>query len=205
MLQTPEVAAARIQNWFKKHPAIAETDANIACLTKYIADHFSVAGETIIDEAYLDLAYQTIGSTLQHIAGPEVQAEIQRAQQQAQAAQQQLAAEKAEKDRQARELRKRIERQARQDAHFPGVSSAYSEQDSDVKQQQRDAQDAQKAIQREILHRQFVAELHEIEIHQEYAPGGGAVNWAKTFDSRRAKKLALKLKYPAFASEIKIE
>jgi hypothetical protein len=204
MLQTPEIATARIQAWFRAHPSVAETDANIAILTKYIADHFSMAGECVIDGTFLDLAYRNIGSTLQHIAGPEVQAQIAQINHQALEAQQRLAEEQAERNRQAVALEREQRLEQMQRNRHPGRASAYEGAEEANRQRQREATERQKAAVTAEQHHKFLTELHAANNHiVTMNDGSNRVQWGKTEDARNAMREALKRKYPVFASEVR--
>jgi hypothetical protein len=199
--QTAAEAASKMAEWFKRHPSVAETDSNLNALIQFIKANFALAGEVVIDDAYLDMAYASIGGSLQHLAGPEIQQQIALVNQQAKQVQAQLDAERAERDRKAAQLLRDQTRQQIQDNRGPGAASAYSGAEDRAAKEVADRKAAQNAA---VLNRQrseMAEELRAIDQFQVYR--NGLISWGSTWDQRKAKKANLRSKYPQFAGEIK--
>jgi hypothetical protein len=140
--QTAAEAASKMAEWFKRHPSVAETDSNLNALIQFIKANFALAGEVVIDDAYLDMAYASIGGSLQHLAGPEIQ--------------QQIAL---------------VNQQAKQDNRGPGAASAYSGAEDRAAKEVADRKAAQNAAVLNRQRSEMAEELRAIDQFQVYRNG----------------------------------
>jgi len=204
-IQSPERAAEIIDAWFGHHPELVNDNHNANVLGAWIKKNHGVADMLVFTEASLEMSFQALASSgqLQFYASQDTQQALAQATQQAQEAQQELANKKREQDRQARALFLEQEREARQAARGPGRKSAFELDPQDTAREQRDAKDAQKAIQRAQQHAAFLTELRAVENHIEtMQDGSNRVQWGKTESARQAMRENLKRKYPGFSGEV---
>ena len=193
-LQTPNDAYQKMSTWFEFHRNVAKTDRNIGLLTDYIRKYFAVAGETIINETFLDMAYETVKSQMEHLESPETQqqiAELQRREKDRLAAE----AEQRKKD----ELRNRLI--SAQDASFPGAASAYRGKEIVEQDQARQAAERVKAAQRSVRHDAFIQEMRAANQFLVTMPNG-MVKWGSTNSERARLKNEIRQRYPEFRSEV---
>jgi hypothetical protein len=190
-----------INSFFAKHRELAQDDHNVQVLSAELRKHFStLSGEITFTEAYLEMALANVGPQLHYYASPETTARLEQVSQQAQQLSQQVAAEKAEKDRRAAAVARDQLFEQRQRNRQPGRASAFEDAET-AEDQARTRQQQAEAAQRQQQHAAFLSELRDIEIHLEIS--NGQINYARTEDSRRRMKSTLAKKYEIFASEIK--
>lgn len=205
-IQSPERATEIINEWFARHPELVNDNHNAETLGAWIKANHDVAGELVLNDASLEMAFQTLAGSgkLHFYASPDTQAALAQATQRAILAQQELADKKREEDRQARILFLDQEREARQQARQPGRKSAYEIDPQEAIRKQQGAQDAEKAAQHAQQHAAFVSELRAANNHLEMmSDGSGRVQWGKTESARQALRKSLKRRYPQFQNEVK--
>jgi hypothetical protein len=173
---------------------LCKDDHNRDLIATFIRER--TAGLAMLNLAALQWAAAELAGKLHYYQHVDVSAQLAAGAD----AQKQLAVQQAEKNRKSEELRKQIERQARQDANQPGVSSAYSGRVDAAAEEARAREEQAQRAQTQLQHSAFLAELRDAELHQEIT--NGMVNWARTNDARHRMKENLKRKYPQFFSEV---
>jgi hypothetical protein len=196
MSLTIEQQTRLIDHFFDNlHPEICKDDFNVALISNFIRE--KTAGLDKMNRAALEWAVSDLAGKLHYYQRADVSAQLAAGAD----AQRQLAAELAEKNRKAEELRLQIERQSRQDARQPGVSSAFSKPD-DVEQEQRsEAERRQQEAARQLRYREFRKELSDIEVYL-ITDSQGRIRHGATSDYKKSAKARLRLKYREFATEV---
>ena len=202
MSQSSQEAQEVITTWFARHPELVNDDHNVAALAEWLKKYDNVYESLGFSDTMLENAYRALAGSgrLRFYASPDTTAQMAKAQQEALELEAQVAAEKAEKDKQAAVERRRLERQARQDASGPGRGSAFSplspeETREKQRETQKKQQDAALAQERTIV----LNELAKIDLHQVYTTDGTArVMHGRTAEAKKAMRQNLAAQHPHF-------
>jgi hypothetical protein len=202
-IQSPEKAAEVVNAWFARHPELVGDNHNADVLGLWIKKNHGVAGELVLTDASLEMAYQALAASgqLNFYASHDTQAQIAETQQRLAA----LTADKKQREAADAEAAKKTALRnkliAEQQAQGPGRASAMAGANEAAAEQARQVSEREKTAQRSLRHASFVEELRAANQFLLTTPSG-LVKWGATNDTRTQMKAVLAKKYPEFKSEI---